>query len=126
MPKKPNVPYTCPRCGYDTLHKAGMEYHLLNKKRPCPDIQTNYLIPSMKLIVFLYSLITANPANSGYAMLNTQRNCLVVLFAVRGHIWRTAILKTRRTNLYKHNPSSLDDIYEILYDIPDKKYRNSL
>jgi hypothetical protein len=36
MPKKPNVPYTCPRCGYETLHKAGMEYHLLNKKRPCP------------------------------------------------------------------------------------------
>jgi hypothetical protein len=30
------VPYTCPRCGYNTPHKPSMRDHLLTRKKACP------------------------------------------------------------------------------------------
>ena len=31
-----NFPYTCPRCGYETIKKNSMNRHLNEKKTPCP------------------------------------------------------------------------------------------
>lgn len=35
----PRVPYTCPRCGYNTPHKCKMKAHLYTLKNPCPGSQ---------------------------------------------------------------------------------------
>lgn len=35
----PNVPYKCPRCGYETVQKNSIRVHLVQKKKPCPAIE---------------------------------------------------------------------------------------
>ena len=117
-----NKPYTCPRCGYKTIHKNDMKRHFYNKKRSCPsqeaDIELTVEMKEHILMNRIYNVKAKKEEPLGQVIMNNN----VVNYYIAGMDTFEKMNKYFSYNKIEHQ--SLSDTLEDKYKRRVKRLEN--